>query len=471
VKPVGEDRRAALREEVLLRLVPKEEERRQVRDFTELLERELSERLLEAGLRATAEVHGSTARDTWLRGDRDIDVFIVLDPEYGRDIIPKVLDIVRDYVGVGWVEAYAEHPYIQAEIDGFDVEFVPCFRIDPGERLISSTDRTPLHTKFVRENLLPEGGDEVRLLKRFMMGVGVYGAEVKVGGFSGYLCELFIVHYRSFYKILASASAWEQREVVDITGSAEPEALKKKFGEPLIVPDPVDPSRNAASAVSDTSMWTFVASARAFLKRPRETFFFPEKREADFEVVLDSLRSRGSSLLFVVVADGDVDVPDVLWGQLYKTERSISNLLAEGGFSLIRSSVWSDEASKHILLFELETAVLPELMKFKGPPVVLEEDSVRFLRAHISDESTVSGPWIEEQRWWVEKRRRHRNARFLLEHTLRGGGVGVGIPRRLSLKFARGFQVLLDDEISAHLSRDFARFMNSFLRGRPDWLE
>ena len=467
---MGEDRRVALREEVLLRLVPGEEERRQVREFTERLERELSERLQESGLRATAEVHGSTARDTWLSGEEDVDVFIVLDPEYGRNIIPKVLDIVRDYVGPGWVEAYAEHPYIQAEVDGFDVEFVPCFRVDPGEGLISATDRTPLHTKYVRENLPPGGGDEVRLLKRFMMGVGVYGAEVKVGGFSGYLCELLIAHYRSFYNLLAAASAWEQREVVDVTGSTEPEALKKKFGELLIVPDPVDPSRNAASAVSDNSMWTFAASARAFLKWPRETFFFPEKREADFNVVLDSLRSRGSNMMFVVVADGDVDVPDVLWGQLYKAERTLSFLLRESGFSLIRSGVWSDEASKHILLFELETAVLPELMKFKGPPVVLEEDSVKFLRAHIGDEYTVSGPWIEGQRWWVEKRRRDRNARFLLEHTLGGGGVGVGIPRRLSLKIARGFQVLLDDEISAHLSRDFARFLNSFLRGRPDWL-
>jgi tRNA nucleotidyltransferase (CCA-adding enzyme) len=39
---------------------------------------------------------------------------------------------------------------------------------------------------------------EVRLLKKFMKGTGVYGAEIKIGGFSGYLCELLILKYRSF---------------------------------------------------------------------------------------------------------------------------------------------------------------------------------------------------------------------------------------------------------------------------------
>jgi len=462
---------AGLRDEVLRRLTPTEEERKEVERFRDRVEVELTDRLREAGLRAAAEVHGSTARDTWLSGGRDIDVFIVLDPEYGREVLPKVLDIVKGYVGEGWVEAYAEHPYIQAETEGFEVEFVPCFRVDPREGLISATDRTPFHTEFVRGSLPQGGGDEVRLLKRFMMGAGVYGAEVKVGGFSGYLCELLVVHYRSFHEALAAASGWRRGEVIDIAGGVDPGALRKKFKEPLIVPDPVDPGRNAASAVSDTSMWTFAATSRAFLREPGEAFFFPEEGEADVEGVLESLLGRGSNILFVSVLDDDADVPDVLWGQLYKAERAFSNLLVEKGFSLIRSGIWSDETSRHILVFELEAAVLPELVRFRGPPVELAEDSDRFLRAHLGAEATVSGPWIEGRRWWVEKRRRQRDARLLLERALRDGGVGTGVPRRLSLKIARGLQVLLDDEISAHLAGGFARYMDRFLKGRPDWLE
>ena len=32
-----------------------------------------------------------------------------------------------------------------------------------------------------------------------MQGIGVYGAEIKVGGFSGYLCELLVMKYGGFH--------------------------------------------------------------------------------------------------------------------------------------------------------------------------------------------------------------------------------------------------------------------------------
>ncbi len=59
---------------------------------------------------------------------------------------------------------------------------------------------------------------EVRLLKKFMKGIGVYGAEIKTGGFSGYLCELFVLHYGSFVKTLEAFARHKQRIVVDIEG-------------------------------------------------------------------------------------------------------------------------------------------------------------------------------------------------------------------------------------------------------------
>jgi len=191
-----------LRELILRRIRPSVEEERLVEAFCRRVSGELSERLREAGFKAVAEVHGSVAKGTWLSGERDLDIFILLDPGYERDVIPSVLEVVKRYLGSGWVEAYAEHPYLQARIDEFQVDFVPCFRIRPGEPLKSATDRTPLHTAYVREHLKPEQRDEVRLLKRFMKGIGVYGAELKVGGFSGYLCELLIIHYGSFEKLL-----------------------------------------------------------------------------------------------------------------------------------------------------------------------------------------------------------------------------------------------------------------------------
>ena len=460
-----------LRDSFLELIVPDEEETKRVGGLRLRIERELTERLRDAGFRAVAEVHGSVARGTWLAGERDLDVFIVLDGGHGREALPGVLGLVKDYAGEGWVEAYAEHPYLMAEVDGFNVEFVPCFRVDPRKGLISSTDRTPLHTEFVRGRLTPRMLDEVRLLKRFMKGVGVYGAEVRVGGFSGYLCELLVIHLGSFEGVLEKAAEWKRGEVLDPVGVMDPAILRERFGEPLIVPDPVDPERNVASAVSETSFWTMTAAARAFLKEPKRIFFYPDDRPVEASRLLGEIRVRESSLLFVVVGDGDVEVPDVLWGQLYKSERAISGFLSDSDFRVMRSGVWSDEASRHVFVFELEAAVLPGAALRMGPPVEMEENGRRFVEAHAGVGATVSGPWVEGGRWWVEARRPEPDARRLLESALGDGGREIGVSRGIGERMRRGLSVLLGDEIEDHLNPEFAVFLHGFLKGRPGWLD
>jgi tRNA nucleotidyltransferase (CCA-adding enzyme) len=331
-----------IRGRVLDAVVPRRGEVEAVEAFARRVVEELDAGLAEAGVRAVTEVHGSVARGTWIAGDKDFDVFIVLGEGYGRRDLPAVLDVVKGILGEGWVEAYAEHPYLLAEVDGFQVDFVPCFRVDPREGLVSATDRTPLHTGFVLDRLPVSARDDVRLLKRFMKGVGVYGAEVKVGGFSGYLCELLVIARGSFDGVLEAASGWRRGEVVDPVGDSDKDSLRKQFREPLIVPDPVDPGRNVASAVSETRFWEFSAAARAFLEGPRWEFFYPEERDADVDELLERVRGYGFDLVFLVVGDGDAEVPDVLWGQLYKSQRALVAALGEADFTVVRSGVWSD---------------------------------------------------------------------------------------------------------------------------------
>jgi len=456
---------------ILEKIVPKEDEVENVEGFCEKVEQELSERLSEAGYRAVAEVHGSVARGTWLAGVRDFDVFIVLDRGHDRGDLPGVLDVVKEYVGEGWTEAYAEHPYVIADIDGFTVEFVPCFRMDPREGLVSATDRTPLHTGFVNERLDPELRDEVRLLKRFMMGVGVYGAEVRVGGFSGYLCELLAIALGSFEAVLKRAATWKPGEVVDPVGASDPVHLRKRFTEPLIAPDPVDPGRNVASAVSETRFWEFSAASRAFLEEPGRSFFFPPAEEVDIAATLDAIRDWGLDLLFIVVEDGEVEVPDILWGQLYRSERAVLRALVKEGFVVVRSGAWSDEESRHFLVFELESAVLPAVVRRMGPPVGMAEDSERFIEAHGDAGETVSGPWVEEGRWWITARRREPEVRGFFSSTLHDGGIGIGVSRGVAERIMAGHRVLLGDEIGEFLDAGLASYLDRFLKGRPGWFD
>ena len=460
--------------EVLRRVQPSEEERREVLKFVKGLTEDLNRSLSEAGIEGMAQVHGSVARDTWLKADRDLDIFIVLKRTYTRAILPRVLDVVKALAGSSWVEAYAEHPYIQAEMGSFQVDFVPCFEMDATKRPLSATDRTPLHTAFVREHLKRGMKGEVLLLKQFMHGIGTYGAEVKVGGFSGYLCELLIIHFGSFLKTLRAARSWITGTLLDLAGHyrGRERECKKLFRDPLIVVDPVDERRNVASAVMESKLWLFTAASRVFLQAPHLKFFFPlETTPHDEEGLRMAMRGRGSDIIFLFLKLGKRYVPDVLWGQLYRAERALRGLLDKYDFRVIRTAVWSDEEFNHLFLFEVERGILPRAKLHMGPPAEMEEMSERFLRRHLGSDRTISGPWVEGRRWWVEVERIHTDAKLLLEDKLQEeGGRSVGVPRGIAENL-EGSSALINEEVTG-IYREFpgfAVFLTDFFRGRPKW--
>jgi tRNA nucleotidyltransferase (CCA-adding enzyme) len=451
--------------EILSEIKPTKEEQEELAAFVSKLRSGLVKALAEAGIISEVEIHGSVARDTWLRGQRDIDAFIILKPEAVRSDLLRVNEVVKGYVGPGWVEAYAEHPYVKKMVDGFEVEFIPCFKVEEGKRIASAADRTPLHTEYILDHLTKSQRDEVRLLKMFTKGIGVYGAEIKVGGFSGYLCELLIIAYGSFEGLIWAAQDWREHEVIQLKKVVKP----GKFNEPIIVIDPVDSNRNVASAVTETVLWTFVAAARAFVEKPGRKFFVPVLRDVPDDLP-KQLAERGVDVLFVHIPDCDPPVPDTLWGQLYKTEKALGRVLGERGFKVLRSASWSDEEKRHIFVYEIESLVLPPVVKKMGPPVSLLKDSQNFLNTYIDSPEVVSGPGVEGRRWWVEVKRKNAVSRIDLKETLLSDCEEWGVPKRFAAILRKHGSVMINDEIGALLTRRFTLFLEDFLRGRPDWL-
>ena len=352
----------------------------------------------------------------------------------------------------------------------FEVEFIPCFIAEAGKRFTSSTDRTPLHTGFLLPRFTDAMRDDIRLLKAFMMGIGVYGAEIRVGGFSGYLCELLVLVFGFFEGVLQEAASWGEPGVIRFEGDSV-KVMNKKFDEPLVVVDPVDENRNVASAVSETALWMFVAAARAFSVKPDRKFFVPMTRTISKEELLSGLKSRGSDVLFVVVPDGDPPVPDTLWGQLHRAEKALGRTLSEKGFKVLRSATWSDEAKRHIFVYELESIVLSPVIRKVGPPVRLVRDSENFIETYRRSMDRVSGPGIEGGKWWVEVRRRNTFSRSYLREILGADCEESGVPNRLADLLRVGGLVLVNEEIDEQLEGGFPLFLDGFLRGRPDWLE
>jgi len=459
----------------LRKAVPSEKERRETLRFSEDLTERLFEKLETVSIDAEVQVQGSVAKDTWLAGEKDIDLFILLPRGSQMEGLLRVLEVSKELAGNNYLEAYAEHPYIEAKIGGYTVDFVPCFEIGSAEEAISSVDRTPLHTRYIKEHIDSRTRGEVRLIKRFMRGIDTYGAEIKVGGFSGYLCELLTLYYGSFIEVLKAASNWRIREVIDCecyyTGR-EDGARSIFQDEALIVIDPVDKGRNVASAVRESKLNEFILAAREFLKHPSLRFFYPSMVKAfSYKRLIRAIHLKDSNFIFLKFG-GIRAVPDVLWGQLYRSQRALRNLIRLYDFDVIRDDVWSDGETVNVFIFELNTRFLSSVKKHPGPPIEKREDCERFLEKHLVAEQTLSGPRIEGDRLIVETRREYTDAAVLLKEKLKDGGRNIGVATFVSQVMADSLEVLVNREIKdLYLSNsDFAKFLTEYIKGRPRWL-
>ncbi|HEX3013603.1 MAG TPA: CCA tRNA nucleotidyltransferase, partial [Methanobacterium sp.] len=235
---------------ILKVIKPTKEENEKVKSLSDKLINIINGIANENNIDAEAVLVGSVAKGTWLSGKADVDIFIKFPLSTSEADLKKLgLELGHNCIEEMHGEhelRYASHPYITGFIEGFEIDFVPCYIIKSAEELKSAVDRTILHTEYVRTNLKEKQKDEVLLLKKFMGSIHTYSAEFKVGGFSGYLCELLIIHYGSFLNVLKAASKeWRPNYRIDIEnyGTAE------LFSEPIVVIDPTDKNRNVAAAL------------------------------------------------------------------------------------------------------------------------------------------------------------------------------------------------------------------------------
>ncbi len=463
--------------EILQKITPTQEDRAKKDHLAHELELKVSAACVESGMEAVVRVEGSLAKDTWLKEDPDIDVFMRLPPSIPRKSLGELaLKIARKATeGSKQVERFAEHPYLEAFVDSVRVNIVPCYLSKPGEWL-SATDRTPYHTDYINIHLSKAQHGDIRLLKRFMKGISVYGAEIKIGGFSGYLCELLVLHYGTFTKVLEAFANHKPKRTVDIENyyKDKQQELERLFSEPLVVVDPVDKARNVASAVQPQKLHVFAAASQAFLKEPADEFFYPLKTHPlSIEELQETIASRGSSLIFLAFG-GLEAVPDVLWGQLHRTRKALSKQLELADFRILRDAAWSeDDAEVTILVFEVEQRILSSVKRHFGPPLEFSKECESFISKYSANDDVVAGPFIDEGRWVVEVRRKFTDAAEYLEAKVLSGGRNVGVAELIAKELPKSGQVLVGEEITMHYTynHEFAVFLTDFLSGKPFWLE
>ena len=460
------------------RVVPTPAERRRMEELSSALLERTQKTVETARLDGIASLQGSMAKDTWLHGQADLDVFVQFPPSVERsEWTDRVLPLLRkEFSDYQVIERYAEHPFLELiTIDNVRVNVIPCYRVEKGKWL-SATDRTPYHKEYMNSKLTEETRLQARLLKRFCMGIDVYGAEIKVGGFSGMLAETLALYYKSFPKLLVSAGQWKTSSVIDIEGVYEGrlgEARKRFQDNPLVVVDPVDPERNLAAALRSERLWSFVAASRELLERPGKQFFYPGPfRPRTTADIRRKMRLSGADILAVSFQHQEM-VPDILWGQLYRLEGTLTELLERNEFQVVRSKVWSDEEKRSAVLFELHEASLPPMVVRQGPPVERLTESRSFIVKHATAKDTVRGPWIEGERWMVEKRREFRSADDFLRTVVGARKMNISLPSHLEPGLSNRARYLLNEKIVQLVGTDrgFREAFWTFIEGKPRWLK
>lgn len=416
--------RLPLEETILAeRLRPSAEEREYIHKVAD----RLLAAIKESG-KAEGMIVGSIARNTWVKGDRDLDVFMLFSPDLPREALEAeglalARSIARTFTDT-FCEKYAEHPYINATIDSIDVDLVPCYNVASAAHIQSAVDRTPFHTRYITDKI-HDLVDDVLLLKRFAKAGGIYGSDQMTEGFSGYLCELLVLHYGGFTQLLHAASAWGPHLKIDIAHHAA-----KEFDEPLIVIDPVDPRRNVAAAVSMDRMAEFIELARGYLDAPSEAFFtLPKEMPVSEEELAALLASRGTALYAVTFATPPF-IEEVVVPQLKRSTGAVSDLLTRSGF-VVHHAHYRMGKERCMLLFELLTDDLPPIRRHEGPPVWNRMNAEKFREKYR--DATLPGPFIENGRYMMEVPREFmRAADFLSSPALLN--VGVGRHVRMSLE-------------------------------------
>ena len=433
---------------MLERIKPGPSERKRLQEVSVALISRIESMAEGCGLELKAMLVGSAARGTWLAGDHDLDVFLGVGVE---DDLEKALELARR-ISPDHREKYAEHPYIQARIDGFEVDLVPCYLVDDAAHLRSAVDRTPFHNRYVKQRIAGLE-DEVLLLKQFMKGSGVYGSELRVGGFSGYLAELLVLCYGSLAAVIEAASLWKPGLKLDLEGRGRVEQA-----DPLVVVDPVDPGRNVAAALTLNRMLQFALAARTFMARPDIEFFFanPPAPLSDREIEA-LMEERGTLPLLIEFAAPDV-VEDVLYPQLRKAESSVNALLERKGFSILRSDVIS-YSNRAALLLEMEVWRLSPACRREGPPVWQADHISRFLAAHPK---ILSGPYIKDGRMVVEEERRYAQAADLLAAEL----ASLSLGRHISASIRSGYKIYAGVELLAIKDDGYRIFLVEYFQAR-----
>ena len=453
MKDLSED----VEKKVLRVITPSQKDKKELEEIIQDLKEKVKTEIAKRKLPASIEIVGSMAKDTFLKNNLDIDLFIVFPTDISKD------DIANNSLSIGrkllknTEECYAEHPYIRGYFKDQKVEIVPCYKIEKASQKLSAVDRTPLHTKYVVKHLHESQKQEVRLFKQFLSGIGCYGAEAEIEGFSGYLCEILIIKYESFKKLIQHAKNWKFGERLALSDEEHP-----SFDTPLTFIDPVDSDRNVASALTEEKFDLFAKACKEYLKKPSITFFFPnEIKPWPLEKIKKEIGKQSNLYLGVKIAKPDI-IAENLYPQIRKAARSIWDVCERYDFTIYDVTFHIDNLEDNVILVvNTKNEPLSKTFIHMGPPVKLKKNVKEFIHKWKNDPRVVKGPYEEEDRSYVEIDREYTEIKDFLIDQVKNLSLGKHLDKK-----KKRYEIV---ELNDLLKEELRAFWTVYLDGKMSW--
>ncbi len=357
---------------------------------------------------------GSFGKNTYLKGNFDVDIFCRFNTKYEDKKLSIFLKNILNKLKIKSKKEKGSRDYYKIILEKKKIkiifELVPIRKIIKNSDALNSTDFSPFHVEFLKENIKKNKNlcDEIRLAKQFFKAHNLYGAESYIGGFSGHVIDILIIHYKSLSNLLKEAKNWKETFFLDINNFYKNEkiAMKKitidKISN-LIIVDPILKNRNAARAVSSQKYFEFLFIANQFSKFSKKDFIIKRISIKD-EIIKAKKFAKKNNLNFLIYLfnfTNKNDSDDIIGSKLLKIYKKISIYFEELDFNIFNKDFKINfDENKCSFIYFFENIEISNLKKIKGPKVFMKEAVFKFLKKNIKNF------YIEDERVFIYKKRK-----------------------------------------------------------------
>ncbi len=359
-----------IKKKVLEKIKPKKKEeektKKTVEKFKKKIEKELEEKNIEFFL------GGSYSKNTWLSKNKDIDIFLRFEKKkYEKKDISKITyKILKKHFKTKIMRGSRKYYNIQYKKLNFEI--IPVYKIEDYKEKKNIMDLSPLHVIYVNKKLKKK--DDVRILKYFLKQNDLYGAESYIEGFSGYVCELLIIYYKSIEELFYKAKEWKEETYIDIEKQYKniyeaKKKLKEKWNILTII-DPVQKDRNASKSLNKKNYEKFKRITKDFYKNPNIKYFKKKKKYFKKPYIK-------------IILEGKKTKKDVNAAMLKKAAEQIIKKIKKN--FKIKSIYYYEEKNNNLILkIKPKKYIIRKIIE--GPKTELKEAKKNFLEKHKKEE-------------------------------------------------------------------------------------